>query len=163
MLTGIICRGGGCVKKKVARREEEISQTAGRFSIRLASFKDSARTLSAPSPKSLGGAVHHCAAFPASARVVRRTHPKTDVVVTVVRIVVVAIRTAGVPMIVVEGAAAENASFFGQALHANRLHGDSGVTDLSQPPSRRPSSTTISEACLYWPGLIHPQRSHNRR
>jgi len=39
---------------------------------------------------------------------VRNTNTKTDVVVEVVRIVVVAVRTAGVPMIIVERAAAQN-------------------------------------------------------
>ena len=77
-------------------------QATGHLCIRLAACADSARTLPAPSPKGLGRAVHHCTTFPAYDRVVRSAHPKTDVVVAVIRIVVVAVRTARVPAIVVE-------------------------------------------------------------
>ena len=46
----------------------------------------------------------------------RRRHPKPDIVVTVIRFVVVAIRTARVPMIVVERTAAQHTALYRPAL-----------------------------------------------
>jgi len=43
----------------------------------------------------------------------RRRHTKPDVVVDVIRLVVVANRTADVPMIIVEGTPANNAALIG--------------------------------------------------
>jgi hypothetical protein len=86
-------------------------------------------------------------AFPAKSEGVRNNNTKTDVVIAVIRVVPVTVRTAGVPLIVVERTAAQNAVHFGQTPH-DEPDGP-GVTVLSQPPNSLPNSATISEAWRY--------------
>src|SRR3972149_2928042 len=83
-------------------------------------------------------------------------HPKTDIVVEAVRLVPVAVRTAGVPLIVVPRAPAHHPSGRSPAPYpspllptSSRRGGVHIASDFCQPPSKRPTWSTMRAACWY--------------
>ena len=87
------------------------------------------------------------------------THPKTVVVVPVVRVVPVALTATAV--LSLPPLFSEQLSKHNQFDYALRTTHDAVI--LSQPPSKRPISVTILAACWYWPGLSQCQRTASRR
>lgn len=145
------------------------AQEAGQFDIRpgLSETQSAARTLAAPSfnPRRRS---RSRAAFPDTDaqtwKDVERTHSKTIVVVSVVRVVPVAVGATHVVGVVVERAAAQHARFIGRALHDEPCGSDMTFSAvLSHPPSKRPISATMLDAWRYCAGVIHCQRWHKRR
>jgi hypothetical protein len=99
---------------------------------------------------------------------VRRHHPKTDVPVTVVRIVPVPGGAAHIPRIIVVGAPTQHTrQRSGPARKQPRLRLSRQAAVCRsvrcQPPSSRPISVTIPAACSYWPGLSHSHFAASRR
>jgi hypothetical protein len=84
------------------------------------------------------------------------------------RVVPVPVRTAGVPVIIVERAAAHHAGVF-QPVPATALHITQGglpyqgFVTFNQPPSNLPISSSILAACMYCPLVIHSQRAASRK
>ncbi|BCX02388.1 MAG: hypothetical protein KatS3mg053_0326 [Candidatus Roseilinea sp.] len=145
------------------------AQEAGRFDIRpgLSESQSAARTPAAPSfnPRRRS---RSRAAFPDTDvqtwKDVGRTHTKTVVVVSVVRVVPVAVGATHVVCVVVERAAAQHARLIGRALHDEPCGSDMTFSEvLSHPPSKRPISATIPDAWRYCADVIHCQRWHRRR
>ena len=80
----------------------------------------------------------------------RHNHPKTDVVVPVVRVVPVTVRTAHVPLIIVERAAAQDTHNVYGLPRQNIWHKDYiRFRFLRQPPSNLPISSSMRETCSY--------------
>lgn len=90
-------------------------------------------------------------------------HPKTDVVVPVVRVVPVAVRTADVPLIVVERAAAQHTVIHGHIPATAAKPRVAYCVTFRQPPSRRPISATMFATCWYWPCESHSHLAARRR
>jgi hypothetical protein len=105
---------------------------------------------------------------------VMEDYPKPDVVVEVVRVVVVAVRAAAVPLIVVPGAAVDfrlclksfSSPCETAALRPSPISGITngypGDTDLIQPPISRPTSSTRRDPCSYWLNLTSSRSRHRR-
>ena len=101
-------------------------------------------------------------------------HPQPHIVVEVVWGVPVAVRAAGVPLIIVPGAPTHHTravaarpprlrrfvTFASVAFQARPL---ASAALFNQPPSSRPTSLTMRAACPYWPTLISSKSRHRRR
>ena len=116
------------------------------------------RRLPPPRPGRAGVMPPPHRAFPALWEVVDRHHPQPDVVVTVARLVPVAVGAANVPRFIIERATAQHAAPLSARPHTKGNHGSCPyvpIVCLIQPPNIRPISATIAAAWRYCSGDIH--------